>query len=169
MALDELYEEAQQAGETASEREPTPQSWGFECYGDAAGGIGGGVGGFVWFTTRAELMDFAGRLLPHFNPGPVSMDRALVARHASGVVDRVRARETTMDDGLVELNAVLRHFSQLRWWGQYQELLNGNRAFERKIRAWSRDMNGGDAESDTSPIGASEVASFRESLQEWGV
>lgn len=53
--MDRLSEEAQDVALAASEFVPKHESWGFESYGDASGGIGGGVGGFLWFDSREAL------------------------------------------------------------------------------------------------------------------
>lgn len=167
MSQEDIYEEAQRVAIEANEMEPTMETWGFEAYGDAPGGIGGGVGGFVWFNSKEELFDFAGRLLTFFAPGPVSLDHDEVARNAAAVVSRVQDGELGMDEGMEALNSVLVRFSQLRWWGQFKDLVSGNRPFEKELRAWSRVSD--DDEEDTSPIANDELDAFKASLQEWGI
>ncbi len=162
-----LAAEAMNVAEAAWHETPDADWWGFESYGDAPAGIGGGVGGFSWFREREAMLDFVGRLLTFFSPGPASADHGEVAGRAAAVVARVRSGELSMDEGLAHLNEVLRRFSQLRWWGQLSELLCGDRPFEREIRAWARGAESG---ADPSrPIDEAERPAFIEGLRDFGL
>jgi hypothetical protein len=167
---DRLSQEAETVAYAASCLHPENGSWGIESYGDAPAGIGGGMGGFLWFESREELLDFVGRLLTFSSPGPCSVDHGRVAREAADIVNQVRSGALSMDEGMDHLNKALRRFSQLRWWGQLQDLLDGERHFEKEIRAWARSgLAGDDTEKDTSPIEPSELDHFVISLREYGI
>ena len=123
------------------------------------------MGGFLWFESREELFDFTARLLTYFEPGPESADEEEVARSAGQVVAQVESGELNMQEGMEALNRVLVRFSQLRWWGQFKELLEDDGPFAKELRAWSRLSE----EDDTSPISSEELEGFKKSLSEWGV
>lgn len=162
-------DEAQEIAEEASAADPSSAPWGLEAYGDAPGGIGGGVGGFLWFETREAMLDFCARLLTFYNPGPRNKDHGEVAGRAAEVVAAVASGAESMDRAMERLNAVLRGFSQLRWWGEYSDLLHGSGEFQQDVRAWARESDYDDAEdADRSPIRADEEPTFREALTEWG-
>lgn len=166
-----LHEEAADVGLEAHEATPQPNWWGIEYYGDAPAAIGGGFGAFLWFPTKEALFDFVGRLLTFANPGPSEVDHGRVAREVAASTDRIRAGQVSMDDGMVALNVILTRFSQIRWWGQFQELLTGTREFELDVRAWARSSwsEDGEESTDTSPITPDELEPFIEALLMYGV
>lgn len=165
-----LQEEANEVAMVASELEPGLEYWGFESYGDAPAAIGGGVGGFLWFADREQLFDFVARLLTFFSPGPSTMDHGAVARSAAEIVEMIRLGHVSMDEGMAKLNAALTRFSQIRWWGQLQDLVAGSRPFELEIRAWFRGAYSDDEIPDNShPITDAELPEFINELREFGV
>jgi len=95
--IERLVEEAQQQGSAGSEFEPTDETWGFFSYGDAPPAIGGGIGSFLWFSSREELLDYVGRLLPFLAPGPGEADHLAVTAAGEAVVRRFAAGELTLD------------------------------------------------------------------------
>jgi hypothetical protein len=164
-----LYAEAEDVAQRAFSHMPTEETWGIESYGDAPGGIGGGVGGFLWFDTLAELLDFTGRLLPFFNPGSGPLEPFEVARHASTIIEQVQKGMLSMDEGMAQLNTALKNYSQIRWWGQFKELLHGDRVFEKELRSIFR-YGASKSSSDSSPVPIDQVDSFINFIEkEWGL
>lgn len=163
-----LKQEAEDVAMATLDHQPTRESWGIESYGDAPAGIGGGIGGFLWFADRKSALDFLGRLLVFLSPGPSNLDHGAVANEAAAIVERIANEGLTVDAGLDELNRALRSFSQVRWFGRFTELLEGDRPFEREIRVWARSDED-DGEPVSSPILAAELDDFHTTVREWGV
>jgi hypothetical protein len=132
-------EEAITAAQAAHEREPSDDTWGFEAYGDAPGGIGGGAGGFLWFSARQEVVDFLRRHLVFLYTGPVTIERGPVLEQVQQTVDRYESGGLDALGTIDALNAALRHFSQLRWLGQLRDLLETDAEFPREVRSWWRE------------------------------
>lgn len=148
---------------------PTPSMWGMEFYGDAPAAVGGGTGCFIWLESRDALLDFAARVLTYANAGPSNVDHEEVARRCATIVAQVRDGSLGLPEGMEAVNAALTGFSQLRWWGRFEELLTGDGAFPRCIRAWSRGTDSEDEDADTSPIRPDEREEFVATLPEYGL
>jgi hypothetical protein len=62
---------------------------------------------------------------------------------------------------------MLKSFSQIEWWGQFDELLSGESEFAREIREWYRDFNRANV-VDSSPV-TEEEEEFAYALQAYGL
>lgn len=149
-------------------RRPTPASWGYFSYADASPAAGGGIGGFNWFRSQAEMWDF---LEVHEwqsmgAAGDVGGDA--LREQVSKIVTRLRAGRLGERAGLKELNTVLRSNTQLTWWGTFADLIAGTSEFPKRVREQFRSRGGND-ESDSSPIKGKDSASFKDFLAEYGV
>ena len=170
MDLEERLQQTEERATDACTREPELNDWGLEAYGDAPGGIGGGVGAFFWFPNQAELLQFVRENLTFVNPGPRSADHTEVARTVEAIAARIVAGEVAMDDAIPMLNDALRGFSQLRWWGTFRDLTHGERAFEQELRAWFRGWDEYEDEpKDVSAIAEKDLETFKDGIREWGI
>ena len=158
----QMEERADEELQAATERVPEPKSWGFFSYGDAPAAIGGGIGGFAWFPNRTAMHEHIARSMPFAPPAPVSIDPATVADEVETIIQKHEQGEFSSDQTLAELNCVLRRFSQIEWWGQFSELLNGNSEFAKKLRQWHR-------EEGDQPISSEEMLRFREEIGQYGL
>jgi hypothetical protein len=164
-----LTEKAHQAVSSAIDKVLNPEVWGVEYYGDAPGGMGGGIPAFFWCDSREEMLDFVATHLTFVWAGPTSVDAGRVSRSAAAVVAKINDDSSSLSNGMLELNKVLKDFSQIRWWGQFQDLLTGDSAFEKKVRAWYREADVDDEGADSLPISADEIDQFIKALEEWGI
>ena len=108
-------------------------------------------------------------MLTYANPGPSNVDHEEVARRCTAIVARVSDGTLGLPGGLEALNAALTRFSQVRWWGRFEELLTGEGVFPRDIRAWYRGSFSDDEDGDASPIRAEEREEFVSTLPEYGL
>ena len=69
-----------------------------------------------------------------------------------------------MREARLQINELLRMFSQIEWWGQAAELLTGDGDFARELRDFSRIEP-----VDASPIAAAEAQEFFYTLQVCGL
>ena len=145
---------------------PDGNAWGFFSYGDACGAIGGGVGMFTWFDSRAELLEFIASTLPYSPPGPSGADVDTVEAETRQIVDAMSVGELDDSAAVARLNGVLASFSQIKWIGTFEALLSGSHEYASLVRERFR---GSDADgNDTSPIQPQETADFRDFLMTWG-
>jgi hypothetical protein len=161
-------EAASKAAAAAHDQVPESGFWGFESYGDAPGAMGGGVGGFLWFTTRDAMLDFIGDHLTFFSPGPASADHEAVAAEVQRIAAAVAGDELSPDEGMEQANAALRRFSQIRWWGPCDELLEGEGSFVAEVRTWWRAKEG-NMDGGGEPIAPTERSAFLAALDTWGL
>jgi hypothetical protein len=164
-----LMEEAREAGSAASEHTPTPETWGMYVYGDASPAIGGGVGVFLWFTNRAQMLDYVKRLLTFMSPGPASVDWGRVATNVRSIVRAVEEGHISLETGQIRLNKALKQFSQIQWWGNFDALLSGPDPFARELRTNFRDSDDTDDEEAAAPIAEDEREEYMTFLQEYGI
>ena len=159
--INELQAEAQKLAVAAANRKPRGDTWGFYSYGDAPAAIGGGVGGFLWCRDESALLDFVGRLLPFFAPGPQSADWLAVAGRSEGVFKQLRDGLVDVPTAVAEANRVLKGFSQITWLGRFGELLDGEGEFARSLR--------GSFYEQDPPIAGSHRAMFLEFVRDYGL
>lgn len=154
-----LAEECIEVSCRANELRPSMEKWGVMSYGDMAGSQGGGHGGFLWFETREELLDYVGRLLT-FLCGD-DEKHGMVAQEAAAIVSLVVGDEISMEEGMSRLNSALKTHSHIQWWGQFKDLISGDSQFEHKLRGEHRGKEDEPSEDrDVAPIREDELDSF---------
>ena len=147
---------------------PESSTWGILTYGDAPGGMGGGVPGFLWFPAKEDMFDFIGRLLPHYPPGPASADLTKICETTTHIVSQWSDGEITMESALSQLNIALKRHSQIDWCGQFEELLSGDTEIAKSVRSRHNPVNE-EGEEDDRVITDDEQQEFIEILQQYGV
>jgi hypothetical protein len=157
-------EQMQEAARTARECIPEAESWGFYAYSDGPADVGGGTGGFLWFATREQMLDFVKRYLPFWCPGP---DRSN-GREVLATIRNILARAATPSEGTrMQLNDALKGYAQIVWWGRLGELLSTQVPFAREVRDWFWSNGGHKNGSGTVP--RDQARNFAELLQDYGI
>ncbi|WP_267356651.1 MULTISPECIES: hypothetical protein [unclassified Methylobacterium] len=141
----------------------TDESWGFYCWGDAPGGIGGGVGVFYWFPNLPKLCGFLAEHGAFIFPVSGRKDMRIVASEVKIAANKI-INEDTATAVTDQINTVLKGEAQFEWIGRYVDLLAGNGEFPRRLRSQFR---GG--ENDYSSIEANERPEFDDFLATYGV
>ena len=165
--VERRMEEASAIAESAAERAPLKSTWGIFSYGDAPAAIGGGVGCFLWFKDRERLLEFVANQLTFWAPGRADMDPGRVLSAVKQIVREIEDGHLTIADAIPQLNSALRHFSQIRWMGTFEDLIAGAGDFERGLRRWFREHRGTDL-TDTVITGK-ELKVFRTAIAEYGI
>ena len=126
--------------------------WGYFHYLDGPPAVGGGVGCFAWFESRDALFAF----IVHHQAwiGAPEADTAPAER-----AEQVQAQEIDMEQARLQINELLRTFSQIEWWGRADELLAGDGDFARELREWYRDF------SRIEPVDGSPIAAAAKELE----
>ncbi|MBP1609808.1 MAG: hypothetical protein H6Q04_2043 [Acidobacteria bacterium] len=79
---------------SANGRKPEPSSWGFFQYNGLPPAMcGSGMGSFLWFKSRGEMLDFAVRFQPNVYGRPdeqKEMDE--IAQSVATIVEKLRKR-----------------------------------------------------------------------------
>jgi hypothetical protein len=162
---------APSAAELASERRPNRGDWGVESYAETHPAFGGGFGGFLWFESRDALLDFVVEGFVEHHAGRDHRGFETLSKVSADVVRRVRGGALSLEQALALLNEALRGVAQLRWWGPLDDLLTGEGAFPRDVRAWSREHAGREAPTSTEegPIAEGELEAFLDAIEEFGL
>jgi hypothetical protein len=117
---------------------------------------------------RAEALNFIETYLAFDPPGPTGSDIEVVVSRVREVLDRLQVDQLDEDSARLELNAVLKHFSQIDWWGSREDLFSSSAAFPQRVRTWFRE-NRGDSNPSDHAISDEETQSFLDSIQEYGL
>lgn len=165
-AVINIEQQMQQAADRAHSLVPTEDTWGFHGYADAPANSGGGAGGFLWFDTREQMLEFIRLYLPFWNGGPVHSNAGSISSRVDTVVRRINGAALG-EAYKSQLNQTLKGYTQIGWWGQFKDLLNGEGAFPGEVRSWFRSNAA--VKPGTVPISASEKRRFAELLQEYGL
>ena len=149
----------------AHEYAPEFETWGFYGYSDGPADAGGGMGGFLWFASRAQMLDFITSCLPFWCPGPDHSNSCEVSARVSDILacPAVTLTEATR----MQLNDALKGYAQVVWWGQFGELLSADIPFAREIRAWF--WSNGGCKNDSGAVPGEQARRFAERLQEYGL
>jgi hypothetical protein len=164
--LQALVDRAQANWHSWAQGDPGSNTWGLFSYGDAPGAMGGGVGIFIWFPCRNDLLDFIASTLPYDPPGPTSLDCEAVASETAAIVEHMKCGRLADPVGIAQLNKALKHFSQITWAGTFLELLTEPHPYARQVRAAFR-MEHREVSSDAA-ITSGEEPAFRQFLNTWG-
>lgn len=170
--LDELVGKAEANWQAVAQGDPGDNVWGFYSYGDAPAGMGGGVGSFVWFGDKDEMLSFITSTLPFSPPGRASCDWAAVASDVSGIVHALRGGSLSLAEGMCQLNTALKTFSQIEWMGTYEDLKGGDAEYAKVVRRAFFEESAGRSMDDSSlppPIAPHQDGQFREYLTGWGL
>ena len=148
--------------------DPGNNVWGFFSFGDAPAAIGGGVGTFVWFSNRDEMLSFIADTLPYEPPGASDADWQAVALETTVITDQMKSKEIDDEAGVNKLNSILKTFSQIEWMGTKEDLLSGSHRYAVEVRSAFRDSKDADARP-REPIQQDEEHAFYEFLDGWGI
>lgn len=129
-------QEVQEAIQGSQQRKPSIDSWGLYACDDGTDEKGGGVGGFGWFDTQQELIEFIYSFPLFGKTGQSGSDpsmlflynevrKRLEAARSSSVLDR-----KTVDS----INNLLTGIEQIKWRGQLQDLMTGDDQFAVDLR-----------------------------------
>jgi hypothetical protein len=163
--LEEAIDRATHACQMASGVVPAPLNWGAWMYSDAHPAMGGGVGGFVWFDTRDEMLAFFHEHLPYLDQGILSRHDAYeIAEACQAIVDMVRDGSVELRVGMTRLNHVVRGLTVIQWWGQLEDLHTSDAAFPCNVRSRFRKESTHDRD-ESSEITANEETAFAEYLR----
>ena len=166
---EEIEASAQAKWEEIIDRRPNDESIGFYSYGDAPPAIGGGSGCFTWFSDREEMYDFIAAVLPFNPPGPASTDHLETQKQVKAAILRHSGKATSEEELRRELNAILKSYSQIDWFGTFGALKAATGDFAAKVVARFRDEDDEDEAEKPSPIGNEEEDDFLEYLGEYGL
>jgi hypothetical protein len=120
---------SREAGDEVSTRVPTEASWGYY-------GCDDNIGCFQWFESWAELLEFIGEHevnLGDQSDGDVNPDLEEARAEVRKIVVAMLAGRLSVAEGLLQLNSALSG-SQIWWWGQIGELLDGSGEFAKEVR-----------------------------------
>jgi hypothetical protein len=152
--LEALMEKATYACQDASGGVPDALDWGAWMYSDAHPAFGGGIGGFVWFDTRDQMLAFFREHLAYLDPGIQARNNAYqIAEACQAIVDTVQDGSIELRVGMTRLNHVVRGLTVIQWWGRLEDLYTSDAAFPSDLRSRFRReaMHSNDNSSQITP------------------
>lgn len=167
--LDALVEAADKRWQDDSLTVARASSWGFYAYGDASPAIGGGLGAFCWFGSKAAMLKFIVEVLPYSPPGPSSSDPLAVAEIVRQVTVAIRAGDIDLEKARKKLNKALRSYSQLEWMGTFRDLQSGSGTYARKIIKDFRRAHDLPAMAKPVQVTRSQLPDFKIFISEFGI
>ena len=141
---------------------------GFFSYSDASPGIGGGSGHFLWFDSYHNLYQFLADYFVVLAPGRLDLDHEKVYENVAEIIKELAAGEIPPQKAIQEINKAGKHFSQIEWIGELDDLIQGDGEFPKKVREYfseSREDEG----SVKEKIGKEHQKAFLEFLGEYGI
>lgn len=165
--LEEAMEKATHACQMATGVAPNPLDWGAWMYSDAHPAMGGGVGGFVWFATKDEMLAFFREHLPYLDPGIQSRNNVReIADACQAIVDTVQEGTVELRIAMTRLNHVARGLTVIQWWGRLEDLHTSDAAFPCDVRTRFRHeiLNINDDPSEIVQHEQSRFAEFLSSM-----
>lgn len=153
--------------ERAASRDPREHPWGY--FGQDVDEEDA-VGLFTWFATREDLLEALVECEPavHWELDEEEFDQARTE------LEMVRldllTRPDLPDEARERCSDALAGEAEIAWWGRFEDLVHGDGAFERGLRASFREAMGeeGDDERRERPVAPEEIAAFVEALGEIG-
>lgn len=106
--LEKRSEVAKDVAQAASEHPPDSGTWGIYTYGDGPGGIGGGVGSFLWFESDTALFEFVSTHLAHFAPVPITSRVEPILAEVHTIIEGLKHHELEQEPARLTLNTALR-------------------------------------------------------------
>ena len=141
---------------------------GFFSYSDAAGAIGGGRGHFLWLETYSTLYQFLANYFVVLSPGRLDLDHEKVYKDVAEIIKELAAGEIPPKKAIQEINKAGKHFSQIEWIGELDDLIQGDGEFPKKVREYFFESRE-DAGSVKEKIGKEHQKAFLEFLSEYGL
>ena len=164
MEFDEekMSEECGELANKNSLNECKPQGVGVFSYSDGPPAAGGGIGMFFWFHEWQELYQFLANYFIAMAPGPISEDHHSVYEKTWDLFKKLSEGKIRREHAIQQINQVARNYSQIEWWGTFEELCEGQGEFEKKVRQHC-------LRSADGKIGSAEKKKLMEAIAEYGV
>jgi len=115
-------------GNIASNRDPRRAPWGYYCSDDQVFG----VGLFLWFKTKEELLRFLGE---YEGSNSEQHDQTDLRAGLRKVTKQIGAGRLGLEKGRQHLNELLKGYIQIEWLGTFDEMLAGKHLFCQQLRA----------------------------------
>jgi hypothetical protein len=148
-------------------------AWGTFSWSDAHPAIGGGIGAFQWFRDRAALMEFLSvHAITYWKDFDNENEHKLFCQSLNEIISRAANGQSELID---EYNKLIKGYFQLEWFGTFDELINSNAHFPKKVRSYFYETFSSVAETrnpeieNTEAIPLSLVKEFSESIEQYGL
>jgi len=139
---------------------------GFCSYSDASAAIGGGRAHFLWFHSYHDLYQFLADYFVVLAPGRYDLDHEAVFKKVVEIVQQLAAGETSKDKAISQINDAAKHFSQIEWVGEIEDLTGGSSEFAKKIREYFYENI---EEPIQNKVSNKDFPRFVKALEEYGI
>ena len=159
----------QECGELIESKNLTtckPKGVGVFSYGDGPPAAGGGVGMFLWFKDWQEMYQFLADYFVPFASGPSYSEHEIVYNEIWKIFNELAEGKIQRDQAFGLINAAGKNYSQVEWWGTFEELFEGQGEFEKKVR--QHCLRDSDGKSFIGKIASTEKKRFMEAIAEYG-
>lgn len=139
---------------------------GFFSYSDAPAAIGGGSGHFLWFDSYHNLYQFLADYFVVLGPGRYDLDHEKVYKNVGEIIKQLAAGKISTKKAIQEINKAGKHFSQIEWIGELEDLTEGNSEFAKKTREFFYEKK---EEPVQNKIIKKDLPVFVKSIGEYGI
>ena len=153
--------------ERAASRDPREHPWGYfgqDVDEEDAAGL------FTWFRTREDLLEALVECEPavHWELDEEEFDQARAEMEMVRL--DILGRDDLPDEARERCCDALAGEAEIVWWGRFDDLLGGGRAFERGLRLRFREALGETRPEErlARPISDAELPTFVEAVGEYG-
>ena len=156
---------AEECGELIESKNLTkckPKGVGLLSLSDGPPAAGGGIGMFLWFKDWQEMYQFMANYFVASGPGPSEADHEPVYDKAWEIFNELAEGKIQRDQAFGRINAAAKNYSQIEWWGTFEELCEGQGDFEKKVRQHCLPNSDG-------KIGRANKKQFMDALSEYGL
>lgn len=139
---------------------------GFCSYSDASPAIGGGRAYFLWFNSYHHLYQFLADYFVVLAPGRYDLDHEQVFNDVAKIIQQLAAGKISKEKAIQQINEAGKHFRQIEWMGEIEDLTEGSSKFAKKIREYFYDKT---EEPVQNKISNKDLPRFVKALEEYGI
>jgi hypothetical protein len=163
---EKMSEECGELVQSKSLNKCKPKGVGVFCQSDGPPAAGGGIGMSFWFKDWHETYQFLADYFVAFAPGPSNSDHATVYAKIWEIINELAQSKIHREQALKLINNAASSYSQIEWWGTFDDLCEGLGEFEMKVR--QNCLRDSDGKSFTEKIGTSEKKNFMDAITNYG-
>jgi len=143
-----------------------PKGVGVFCQSDGPPAAGGGIGMFFWFKDWDETYQFLADYFVAFAPGPSNSDHATVYDKIWEIFYELAQSKIQREQALELINNAASSYSQIEWWGTFDDLCEGLGEFEMKVRENCLQVSA--KKTSSAQLSAAEKKQLMKAIIEYG-
>ena len=143
-----------------------PKGVGVFCQSDGPPAAGGGIGMFLWLNDWQEMYQFLADYFVPFASGPSHSDHEIIYDEIWEIFNELAEGKIQRDQAFGRINTAAKNYSQIEWFGTFEDLCEGQGEFEKKVR--QNCLCDSDGKSFTEKAVTSEKKKFMDAIANYG-